>query len=151
MRIFFCIFFIILYAFISFKAPFLYTKKKLYIILGLKLVLSPILYLLLAVFFGILIKYMNFSILIGFYKSNFITCLLMSLIMVSFFNLFILLIADNLVDVLVDFHQKNNASNLNKNPIKYVIENKEKIKQFYRILIFLASIFMFYAIWFKME
>ncbi|WP_295812734.1 hypothetical protein [uncultured Apibacter sp.] len=94
---------------------------------------------------------MNFSILIGFYKSNFITCLLMSLIMVSFFNLFILLIADNLVDVLVDFHQKNNASNLNKNPIKYVIENKEKIKQFYRILIFLASIFMFYAIWFKME
>lgn len=151
MRIFLCVFFILLNAFISFKAPFLYAKKKLCIILGLNLALSPILYLLSAVFVGVLIKYFKITNLVDFYKSNFTTCLMLSLLILSFLNLFTLIIVDNLVDFLVGFHQKNNVSNLNENPVKFLIENKEKVKHYSRIFFFLASIIIFYAVWFKTE
>lgn len=75
----------------------------------------------------------------------------MAFLIIFFYNFFIFLFADNLVDNIVGFHKKYNASNSNKKPIKFVFKNKDKIKNYYKILFFIANIFMFYAVRFKME
>ena len=75
----------------------------------------------------------------------------MSFLTVFFINLCIILVADNISDYLIKFHQKYNIENLNKNPVKFVLSNKEKIKLYYRIFFMLGSCLMLYGVWFKME
>ena len=135
-----------------FKAPFVYSKKIIIVGNGLGILLSFVLFMLSPFIVYIFCKITsNPYVDIINYTEQISIKFLMAFLIVFFYNLFILLFADNLVDGIVDIHKKFNISNLNKNPIKFVIENKHKIKRFYRMLIFLSSIFMFYAIWFKME
>lgn len=155
MKILFFILSVVLYYFFSFKAPLIYPKRKLCIFLGGSLVLSPIIYVILNIFnallIGILIKYFNLTVLKEFLHIKFFPKLFMSFLTVFFINLCIILVADNISDYLIKFHQKYNIENLNKNPVKFVLSNKEKIKLYYRIFFMLGSCLMLYRVWFKME
>jgi hypothetical protein len=53
-----------------------------------------------------------------------------------------------LINYLVYFHEKYNAENLNKNPIKILIENHERLKQIFTIIWYLLSLVMLSGIWF---
>lgn len=155
MKILFFILSVVLYYFISFKAPIIYPKRKLCLFLGGSLVLSPIIYVILnllnALLIAILIKYFNLTELKEFLHIEFFTKLFMSFVTVFFINFCIILFADNILDYLIKFHQKYNIENLNKNPVKFVLSNKEKIKLYSRIFFMLASCLLLYGVWFKME
>ncbi len=77
--------------------------------------------------------------------------LFMAFLSVGFYNLCVLLFVDNLVDLLTGFHEKYNTANLDKNPVKFAIKNKDKIKLAYRIFLMIGALLIFYGIWFKME
>lgn len=53
-----------------------------------------------------------------------------------------------LINYIVYFHEKNNFANINKNPIKFLIEKKILIKKIFTIIWFLGSLIMLSGIWF---
>jgi hypothetical protein len=55
------------------------------------------------------------------------------------------------IDVILEFHKRFNSVNLDKNPVKFVINNKLKIQTAFSYLIFISSILVFYAILFKLK
>ncbi|MET3732199.1 hypothetical protein [Moheibacter stercoris] len=84
----------------------------------------------------------------GVFLKEITTKLLMSFLTVLFINLFILLFVDNMIDYLINFHKTYNTDNINKNPIKFLVENQIKIKKGYRIFFALGSMVMLYGVWF---
>ena len=53
-----------------------------------------------------------------------------------------------LIDILLGLHRQYNSANMNRNPIKFVVNNKLKIQSCFSYLIFAGSIPVFYGIWF---
>ena len=53
------------------------------------------------------------------------------------------------IDKILDFHQKYNASNLEKHPLKFAIAHRQQIVNIYRYFFLLSSVFMLFIIWFK--
>lgn len=72
---------------------------------------------------------------------------MVSLFTISLVNLASLIVADLMIDNSIMFHQKYITANLNKNPVKFVFANKEKIKMAYKIFFMLGACLGFYAIW----
>jgi hypothetical protein len=58
-----------------------------------------------------------------------------------------ILMSDVIVNVLLNFQQKNNAENIGRSPIRFALENRSGIKFIYKVVFCLLSIMMFYAIW----
>ncbi|CAI0710076.1 hypothetical protein [Serratia fonticola] len=54
-------------------------------------------------------------------------------------------------DRIFSFHEKNNAANLNKNPLKFAIKHRARIYSIYKWLFNLAFIWFFIVIWFYKE
>jgi uncharacterized membrane protein SpoIIM required for sporulation len=52
-----------------------------------------------------------------------------------------------MVDSIVEFHQKNNETNVGRQPIKFFIVNQINLKQVATIIWFLGSVLMLYGIW----
>lgn len=147
MKILFFILSVALYYFVSFKVLLIYPKRKLCIYLGSSLILIPIVIIILGFFLFVLVKYSGGTEFIASFIRDFLIQLLMSLLVISFVNLFILIVADSMIDYLTMFHQKHNTANLNKNPVKFVLANKEKIKMAYKIFFMLGACLGFYGIW----
>ena len=90
-------------------------------------------------------KFVNLDLSI---TSQTSTSLFFSIFCLIVFNVFILIIVEGLFDLLIGFHQKNNVLNLDKNPIKYLIQNRKKILSGVKLLFFLGLCLGFYGIWF---
>ncbi|MET4014236.1 uncharacterized protein (DUF486 family) [Mucilaginibacter sp. UYP25] len=53
-----------------------------------------------------------------------------------------------MVDAIITFHQKNNAGNIGRQPIKFFIDHHTRLKQVATLIWFLGSALMLYGIWF---
>lgn len=53
-----------------------------------------------------------------------------------------------LVDSIINFHQKFNSNNINKNPIRFLINKKTEIKKNFTIIWFMGSLIMLSGLWF---
>jgi len=71
---------------------------------------------------------------------------LMALVVLVMINLFNQLFF-YMLDTVLAFHQKNNSANLERQPLKFFIENQMNIKRAATIIWFLGSTIMFYGIW----
>ncbi len=61
---------------------------------------------------------------------------------------FISIMYHRMVNIIIQFHQRYNEVNLNRNPIKFLMENQVKLKRIFTIIWFLGSIVMLSGIWF---
>ncbi|OKS87631.1 hypothetical protein RG47T_3092 [Mucilaginibacter polytrichastri] len=55
------------------------------------------------------------------------------------------------LDGMASFHQKNNAENLGRQPIKFFVTRRPLIRQIVAIIWFLGSALMLYGAWFDMK
>lgn len=69
-----------------------------------------------------------------------------SFVIIAMINLFNQLFF-YMLDTIIAFHQKNNAENLNRQPIKFFITNRDSIRQVATIIWFLGSALMLYGTW----
>jgi len=140
MKIFLFIFFITLNSLLIFKVNPIYKPKTTAIAYGISFVAVPLLMLAsayLQVIFKISMSDAADQILIN---------VVFSLMIVILMNLFILL-SDVIVNTLLNFQEKHNGANLDRNPVKFALYNKEGVKSFYRIAFFLGSVLAYYGIW----
>lgn len=68
---------------------------------------------------------------------------LLVLIMINLANQFFFF----MIDSVVSFHQKNNAANIERQPVKFLISNQDALKRISTIIWFLGSALMLYGIW----
>lgn len=94
-----------------------------------------------------LVNYIGGTELTASFIRDFLIKLTMSLITISLVNLASLIVADFMINDSIMFHQKYNTASLNKNPVKFVLANTEKIKMAYKIFFMLGACLGFYAIW----
>ncbi len=120
-------------------------KKRLMIFYGVGMVLTILLFIISpAIVFGIskVITIDHNEI------DKVLKALFLSFLCLFFLNLFILLVVENLINFLTGFHQANNQVNLNRSPIRTVIENKSRILTFVKIVFFiLGQCLPYYGIW----
>ena len=74
--------------------------------------------------------------------------LIMSILVIVLSNIMRVLCC-NMVDKIVNFHKKFNSNNLEKNPIKFLINNSKKIKNVFCVLLLLLSAIMLLGNWLK--
>ena len=74
--------------------------------------------------------------------------LIMSILVIVLSNIMRVLFC-NMVDKIVNFHKKFNSNNLEKNPIKFLINNSKKIKNVFCVLLLLLSAIMLLGNWLK--
>lgn len=146
MNILFFILSVALLYFVSFKLPPNYPIRKLCIYLGSSLILIPLAFLTLKIIYA-LVNYSGVTELTASFICVFLIKLTMSLITISLVNLASLIVADFMIDNSIMFHQKYNTANLNKNSVKFVLANKEKIKIAYKIFFMSGACLGFYGIW----
>lgn len=145
MKILLYIIFIVLYGLLLFKLPTLYNKKKVLLITGSGII-AGLLILIVGYLVFLLIASKNNSLLI--YENQLIN-IFMGVISLFFLSFFILLFVDTILDnILIKFHQANNSQNLDKNPVKFVVNNVEKIKIGIKLLFFLGGFIIYYGICF---
>jgi amino acid transporter len=106
-------------------------------------VLIPII---IAFFFalGFIIKLLHLQM--DFNTSQVLISAMMSLIVIALIN-FANQLFFFMVDSIVEFHKKNNAANINRQPIKFFIVNQIKLKHVATLIWFLGSALMLYGIW----
>jgi len=52
-----------------------------------------------------------------------------------------------MIDAVATFHQKNNADNLSRQPIKFLIDHQTGLKKAAAVVWFLGAVLMLYGIW----
>lgn len=144
MKIVIYLLFVMAFGFILFRLPVLFQKNKLFQLLGIGLVCS---------FIFLIVGYFCFLLYAAKMNPNFmvyerqIINIFMGIISLFFFSLFILLFTEIIFEkVLLGFHQQYNAANLEKNPIKFVLENRNKIKNGFKMLFFLGGFIIYYGV-----
>jgi hypothetical protein len=80
----------------------------------------------------------------------YIVTLTMSLVIFCVLALFDLL-PKVMIDVVLGFHRRFNSENMDKNPIRFVVNHQLKIQKVCSCLIFMGSILIFYAVWVKLK
>lgn len=68
---------------------------------------------------------------------------LMIIIVINLFNQFFFF----MIDSVVTFHKKNNVGNLDRNPIKFLINKQDILKKATTVIWFLGSALMLYGAW----
>lgn len=136
--------FVLVFGFLLFRLPLLYQKKKLFQILGIGFACS---FLLLIVGYFCFLMYaakMNSNLML--YERQVINIFL-GVISLFFFSLIIHLFTEIILEkLLLGFHQQYNTANLDKNPIKFVLENRNKIKNGFKIIFFLGGFLIYYGV-----
>lgn len=136
--------FVLVFGFLLFRLPLLYQKKKLFQILGIGFACS---FLLLIVGYFCFLMYaakMNSNLML--YERQVIN-IFMGVISLFFFSLLIHLFTEIILEkILLGFHQQYNTANLDKNPIKFVLENRNKIKNGFKIIFFLGGFLIYYGV-----
>ncbi len=143
--------FFIIFVILSFATLFTIKMEKVKILLfyGIGIVVIPIFFLLISMlgmhFFKIIGKIEIMQNL-----RVFIITLTISSMTFCILNLFNLL-PTVMINFILGFHERYNSTNMNKNPIALFVDNKLMIQSVCSFLIFMGSILIFYAIWFKLK
>lgn len=99
-----------------------------------------------AVFFALGLMLKLLGIQMDFSTSQLLISAMMSLIVISMVNL-----ANQafsfMVDALAAFHQRHNAANLDRQPLKFLITNQIKVERFARVIWSLGAALMLYGVW----
>ena len=140
MRIIFFILFTITNFLLIFKVNPRFKPKVIAIAYGISFIVVPILMLSSAYLLNI------FKVFMSEKSQKLYIDAFFTLMIIIFLNLFFLL-ADVMVNGALNFHEKHNAENIDKNPIKLALNNKSGIKSFYRLMFFFGSVLGFYGIW----
>ncbi|TCD11009.1 hypothetical protein EZ449_05780 [Pedobacter frigidisoli] len=82
----------------------------------------------------------------NFVTSEALISAMMSLIVISLIN-FVNQFFSYIVDLVVKFHQRNNAANLASQPIKFFVDNQTMLKRVATLIWFFGSGLMLYGIW----
>lgn len=144
MKIILYILFILSFGFLLFRLPHIYTKKKLFLTLGLGLATSFALLIIGYFCFLLYTSKVNTNLMV--YEKQVIN-FFMGIISLFFFSLFIHFFTEIIFEkIIIGFHQNYNESNLNKNPVKFIIEKHEDIKNGFKILFFLGSFLIYYGV-----
>jgi hypothetical protein len=144
MKIILYILFILSFGFLLFKLPHIYTKKKLFITLGLGLAFSFVLLIIGYFCFLLYSSKVNTNLMI--YEKQVINFFI-GVISLFFFSLFIHFFTEIIFEkIIIGFHQNYNEPNVNKNPVKFVIEKLEAIKDGFKILFFLSGFLIYYGV-----
>jgi heme A synthase len=85
-------------------------------------------------------------------KSNKLWSNVLFQIYVSFVITFLLQLASLLfykqIDTIISFHEKDNYKNLNKNPIKFLINHQHELKKFSNYIWLFLAFMMLFIVWF---
>jgi hypothetical protein len=93
---------------------------------------------------ALIIKLFGFTL--NYAAGNAFIAAVLSVIIISVINLFNQLF-HFMVDSVVGFHQKNNAANLNRQPVKFFVSNQTTFKRVATVIWFLGSALMLYGLW----
>lgn len=130
--------------FLLFRLPVMYAKKKLLLILGLGMAVSFV--LMIVGYFCFLLYASKTDAGFLMYERQFVS-LFMGIFSLFFYGFFILLFTEVIFEnVLIGFHKKYNRENLDKNPVKFAVNNAGKIKKAYKIMFFLGGFLVYYGI-----
>ncbi|MBC6112787.1 hypothetical protein H7U22_20380 [Pedobacter sp. CCM 8938] len=94
--------------------------------------------------FGFALKLLHIQM--NFVTSETLISAMMSLIVISLIN-FVNQFFSYIVDLVVTFHQKKNAANLGRHPIKFFVDNQIMLKRVTTLIWFFGSALMLYGIW----
>lgn len=72
--------------------------------------------------------------------------IVMSILTILLLNIMVIT-ASYLIDHLVKFHQEQNASNVQRLPVSFLLKNQVIIKNVFKVLFFMGSLLMFYGLW----
>ncbi|MFZ4930958.1 hypothetical protein [Chryseobacterium sp. Mn2064] len=146
MKILLYVTFIVLYGFLLFKLPTLYSKRKVLIITGVGII-AGFMFLMIA-YFVFLMYASQYDNSLRVYEKQFLN-LCMGIISLFFFSFFVLFFVDTILEnVLIRFHQANNSQNIDRNPIKFVINNVDNIKLGFKLIFFLGGFIIYYGVCF---
>ena len=138
----------IFFVFINFVSIFIisgrYSNKKILISCGISAVIFTVLFLICGYIAGMLS--LDWVYEDRKYLENYIIYLYFSILVTIMLGIGVTL-ARFLWKMLSSFHEKCNPKNVNKNPVKFVIQYETKIVLIYKILFFFAALMMFYGIW----
>lgn len=144
MKIIIYILFVLAFGFLLFKLPLLYQKKKLFQILGIGFASSFLLLIVGYFCFLLFTDKMNPNLIL--YERQVINYF-MGIISLFFFSLSILLFTELVFEkVLLGFHQQYNKANLDKSTIKFLLENRNKIKNGIKAMFFVGSFIIYYGV-----
>ena len=107
-----------------------------------KLLNGCILLLVITIFSAMIINFMNIKVNVnGKYFTIYISVLIVLIIGVA--NI----LTSRLLDIIVQFHQRYNEANLNRNLIKFIIENQKSFKKVFSVIWFIGGIVMLAGNW----
>lgn len=55
--------------------------------------------------------------------------------------------ADYIIDLLLQYQKNHNAANLNRFPVRFLIMHKNAVRTVFKALFSLSSVLMFYGVW----
>ena len=93
---------------------------------------------------GLIVKLL--SVQMNYHISQALISAMMSLIVIAMVN-FANQAFSYMIDAVAKFHQKNNASNLGLQPVKFLIDHQTSLKKMAAMVWFLGAILMLYGIW----
>ena len=111
-----------------------------------KLLNGCIILLLLTIFSAMMISLMNIKVNVnGRYFAIYVSVLIVLIICVA--NI----LTSRLLNIIIQFHQRYNEANLNRNPIKFIIENQKIIKKVISVIWFIGGTLMLAGNWLGKE
>ncbi|WP_282629325.1 hypothetical protein [Empedobacter sedimenti] len=131
--------FIFFHGFFILGLPVLYPRKKYLLFLGFGLLGSFVFFIL----FVMILNYMNFNV-----EGEFHTNVAFGIIGLFFLSFFAVLIPSLVVKNVLKFHLTNNIENINKQPLKFFLNNTNSIEFGYRLFFFLGGFIIYYGICF---
>lgn len=147
MKIVLYIAFMASFGWLLFRLPVLYPKNKALRITGLGIIGGFLFLIVASLCFLLYAAKFDRGILI-YEKQLFNICL--GIISLFFYSFFVLLFAEVVLNnVLIRFHQIHNAQNLDKNPVKFVINNADKIKIGFKLIFLMGGFLVYYGICFS--
>lgn len=146
MKVVLYIAFMVSFGWLLFRLPVLYSKNKALLITGLGIIAGFLFFIIAPLGFLLYATKVDRSLLI-YEKQLFNICL--GIISLFFYSFFVLLFTEVILgNVLIRFHQTHNVQNLDKNPVKFVINNADKIKTGFKLIFLLGGFLVYYGICF---
>lgn len=147
MKIVLYIAFMASFGWLLFRLPVLYPKNKALRITGLGIIGGFLFFILAPLCLLLYAAKVDRGVLI--YEKQLFN-LGLGVISLFFYSFFVLLFTEVILDnVLIRFHQVHNAQNLDKNPVKFVINNADKIKIGFKLIFLMGGFLVYYGICFS--
>ncbi|WP_336960784.1 hypothetical protein [Chryseobacterium contaminans] len=138
--------FMVSFAWLLFRLPVLYPKNKASRITGSGIIAGFLFLIVASLCFLLYAAKVDRGILV--YEKQLFNIGL-GIISLFFYSFFVLLFTEVILDnVLIRFHQVHNAQNLDKNPVKFVINNADKIKIGFKLFFLMGGLLVYYGICF---